>query len=85
MAWRSRSLSRSLLTTIRSLSRRSSLPLFHLRSPPLAPSTRPDVRSPFYHSATCWLRPRLTSYLSVNVRAFCEMSHGTFRRTCQDR
>ncbi|KAL0356882.1 UNVERIFIED_CONTAM: Alpha-L-fucosidase 2 [Sesamum calycinum] len=28
---------------------------------------------------------RLTSHLAVNVRAFCELSHGTFRRSCQDR
>ena len=27
----------------------------------------------------------LTSHLTVNVRAFCELSHGTFCRTCQDR
>ncbi|PON74735.1 hypothetical protein PanWU01x14_047940 [Parasponia andersonii] len=31
-------------------------------------------------AATC-----LTSHLADNVRAFCELSHGTFRRTCQDR
>lgn len=29
--------------------------------------------------------PRLTSHLSVAVRACCELSHGTFCRTCQDR
>ncbi|KAL8168408.1 hypothetical protein V2J09_009907 [Rumex salicifolius] len=28
---------------------------------------------------------RLTSYVAVDVRAFCELSQGTFRRTCQDR
>ncbi|MBA0711995.1 hypothetical protein Golax_011121 [Gossypium laxum] len=27
----------------------------------------------------------LTSHLTVNVRACCELSHGTFCRTCQDR
>ncbi|CAH2051857.1 unnamed protein product [Thlaspi arvense] len=26
-----------------------------------------------------------TSHLNVNLRAFCELSNGTFRRTCQDR
>ncbi|KAL3722305.1 hypothetical protein ACJRO7_034650 [Eucalyptus globulus] len=29
--------------------------------------------------------PRLTSHLSVAVRGCCELSHGTFCRTCQDR
>ncbi|XP_073107911.1 uncharacterized protein [Elaeis guineensis] len=29
--------------------------------------------------------PRLTSHLSVSARACCELSQGTFRRTCQDR
>ncbi|KAL1215768.1 hypothetical protein V5N11_024306 [Cardamine amara subsp. amara] len=28
---------------------------------------------------------RLTSHLNANVRAFCELSNGTFPRTCQDR
>lgn len=28
---------------------------------------------------------RLTSHLSINARAFSELSHGTFRRSCQDR
>ncbi|KAK1275970.1 hypothetical protein QJS04_geneDACA001666 [Acorus gramineus] len=28
---------------------------------------------------------RLTSHLSVEARACCELSQGTFRRTCQDR
>ncbi|KAI4295718.1 hypothetical protein L6164_035734 [Bauhinia variegata] len=27
----------------------------------------------------------LTSYFAVGARAFCELSHGTFRRSCQDR
>ncbi|KAG6432964.1 hypothetical protein SASPL_104560 [Salvia splendens] len=27
----------------------------------------------------------LTSHLALNVRAFCELSHGTFHRSCQDR
>ncbi|KAJ4837466.1 hypothetical protein Tsubulata_013176 [Turnera subulata] len=26
-----------------------------------------------------------TAHLNANVRAFCELSHGTFCRTCQDR
>ncbi|XP_026661243.2 uncharacterized protein LOC113462860 isoform X2 [Phoenix dactylifera] len=29
--------------------------------------------------------PCLTSHLSVSARACCELSQGTFRRTCQDR
>ncbi|XP_020272565.1 uncharacterized protein LOC109847744, partial [Asparagus officinalis] len=28
---------------------------------------------------------RLTSHLSVSARACCELSHGTYIRTCQDR
>ncbi|KAL0885227.1 hypothetical protein Bca101_009209 [Brassica carinata] len=28
---------------------------------------------------------QLTSHLNVNLRAFCELPNGTFRRTCQDR
>ncbi|CAN6812711.1 hypothetical protein F2Q70_00010507 [Brassica cretica] len=28
---------------------------------------------------------QLTSHLNVNLRAFCELTNGTFRRTCQDR
>ncbi|KAK6159257.1 hypothetical protein DH2020_006571 [Rehmannia glutinosa] len=28
---------------------------------------------------------QLTSHLTVNVRACCELSHGTFCRSCQDR
>ncbi|KAI3445927.1 hypothetical protein Pfo_002592 [Paulownia fortunei] len=28
---------------------------------------------------------RLTSHLAINLRACCELSHGTFRRSCQDR
>ncbi|XP_073004739.1 uncharacterized protein [Typha latifolia] len=35
------------------------------------------------HSAAAL--PRLTSHLSVSARACCELSQGTFRRTCQDR
>lgn len=27
----------------------------------------------------------LTSHLNANVRAFCELTHGTFYRSCQDR
>ena len=28
---------------------------------------------------------RLGSHLTVNVRAFCELTHGTICRSCQDR
>ncbi|KAG7583867.1 hypothetical protein ISN44_As08g033670 [Arabidopsis suecica] len=28
---------------------------------------------------------QLTSHLNVNLRAFCELSNGTFQRTCPDR
>ncbi|XP_041013804.1 uncharacterized protein LOC121257018 isoform X2 [Juglans microcarpa x Juglans regia] len=102
MAWRSGSLSRSLLTTAKSSSRSSSPPLPRLRPPPLAPPSvqsrhlsfaSPAPRNLGELGCTQSLLPlgnvlattRLTSHLSVNVRAFCELSHGTFRRTCQDR
>ncbi|XP_018827813.1 uncharacterized protein LOC108996390 isoform X1 [Juglans regia] len=101
MAWRSGSLSRSLISTARTSSLRSSPPLPRVRTPPLA---APRVQSRRFSFATA---PRnlgelgctqsllplgnmlattcLTSHLAVNMRAFCELSHGTFRRTCQDR
>ncbi|XP_072988709.1 uncharacterized protein [Typha latifolia] len=93
MAWRG-SISRSLLATARSSS------ASRLRPPPLAaprlhrrhlpfPPSRPlgalgCVQSllPLHSSVAI---PRLTSHLSASARACCELSQGTFRRTCQDR
>ncbi|XP_038888391.1 uncharacterized protein LOC120078240 isoform X1 [Benincasa hispida] len=100
MAWRSGSVSRTLMSTVRSSSSRVSSSVPQLRPPPLtAPRRLPGrhfsaasrslgelgcVQSflPIYSmtAASC-----LTSHLTVNVRAFCELSHGTFCRTCQDR
>ncbi|KAK4258814.1 hypothetical protein QN277_005218 [Acacia crassicarpa] len=101
MAWRSGSLSRSLMSTARA-SLRTSPPssLSRLRPPPL---TSPLLRSrrfslpasrnlgelgctqsllPLHNTmaSTC-----LTSHFAVSARACCELSHGTFRRSCQDR
>ncbi|KAG6652538.1 hypothetical protein CIPAW_05G013300 [Carya illinoinensis] len=92
MAWRSGSLSRSLISTARTSSLRSSPPLPRVRTPPLA---APRVQSRRFSFATAprnlgelgcaqSLLPlgnvlattRLTSHLAVNIRAFCELSHG---------
>ncbi|XP_018809400.2 uncharacterized protein LOC108982466 isoform X2 [Juglans regia] len=100
MAWRSGSLSRSLLTTVRSSSRSSSPPLPRLRPPPLTPPRVQSRRLSFASPAprnlgelgcTQSLLPlgnvlattRLTSHLSVNVRAFCELSHA-FQSCCSN-
>ncbi|KAL4615301.1 hypothetical protein ACB092_07G113600 [Castanea dentata] len=91
------SLSRSLISTARASTRRASPPLPRLRPPPLAAPRRlsfaPLSRNLGELGCTQSLLPlgnvmaatRLTSHIAVNVRAFCELSHGTFRRTCQDR
>ncbi|KAL0559743.1 hypothetical protein IC582_000110 [Cucumis melo] len=91
MAWRSGSLSRTLVSTVRSSSSRLSSSAPQLRPPLTAPRRLPGrhfsaasrslgelgcVQSflPIYSmtAASC-----LTSHLTVNVRAFCELSHGT--------
>ncbi|KAM7470480.1 hypothetical protein LguiA_008663 [Lonicera macranthoides] len=97
MAWRG-SLSRSLMSAARSSSFRSSTSLPRPRPPPLAaPRLQPRRPSSFTNPRTLGelgcaqsLMPmlagaRLTSHLAVNLRAYCELSHGTFCRTCQDR
>ncbi|CAK9315747.1 unnamed protein product [Citrullus colocynthis] len=92
MAWRSGSLSRTLISTVRPSSSRliSSAPQLRPLLP-TAPRRLPGhqfsaasrslgelgcVQSflPIYSmtAASC-----LTSHLTVNVRAFCELSHGT--------
>ncbi|XP_004140720.1 uncharacterized protein LOC101202763 isoform X1 [Cucumis sativus] len=99
MAWRSSgSLSRSLISTLRPSSLRSTPSLPRLRPPPLP--SRPGLQSRRFSfspsrnlgelGCTHSLLPMLgttclTSHLCVDVRAFCELSHGTFYRTCQDR
>ncbi|KAK9287488.1 hypothetical protein L1049_015909 [Liquidambar formosana] len=99
MAWRCGSVSRSLISTARASSLRSSAPLPRLRPPLAAPrlqSRRLSFATPRnlgelgcvqsllpLHSVV--VAPRLTSHLTVDVRACCELSHGTFRPTCQDR
>ncbi|RWR96386.1 Six-hairpin glycosidase-like protein [Cinnamomum micranthum f. kanehirae] len=99
-AWRSGSLSRSLLATARSSSLRSSPPLPRLRPTSFAAPPPTRRRLSFLHprsfgelGCTQSLLPlhsvvataRLTSHLSVESRACCELSQGTFCRTCQDR
>ncbi|KAL3515335.1 hypothetical protein ACH5RR_022237 [Cinchona calisaya] len=100
MAWRG-SISRSFLSTARASTFRSAPPLPRLRPPSLSapPTLRPrclyfsNPRTmgelggaqsllPLYRTAA---GAQLTSHLTANLRAFCELSHGTFRRTCQDR
>ncbi|KAM7516483.1 hypothetical protein LguiA_006066 [Lonicera macranthoides] len=100
MAWRCGSLSRSLISTARSSTVRSSPSLPRLRPPPL-PGHRPQSRRltslgtiggvigcsqsllPL-HSVVA--AARLTSHISVEARACCELSQGTFFcRTCPDR
>ncbi|PKA54324.1 hypothetical protein AXF42_Ash000157 [Apostasia shenzhenica] len=96
MAWRG-SFSRSVLSVSRSSSSsfrsRRALPL--LRSPLrfqhnrfFSSSRRPSglgCASSLLPLGSVAYLPRLTSHLSVSLRACCELSQGTFRRTCQDR
>ncbi|KAB2602815.1 hypothetical protein D8674_003820 [Pyrus ussuriensis x Pyrus communis] len=96
MAWRSAgSLPRSLVSTARVSSLRLAAPLHRLR-PPSQSTPRRLFASPRnvgelgciqslmpmhnVMAATC-----LTSHLAANGRGCCELSHGTFCRTCQDR
>ncbi|KAK6946034.1 hypothetical protein RJ641_013578 [Dillenia turbinata] len=101
MAWRcGSSLSRSILSTARNSSLRSSPALPSLRPPPLTAPRSQARRFSFSNPRTlgeigCMqsLLPlhsvvaatRLTSHLAVDARACCELYHGTFCRTCQDR
>nr|XP_007143072.1 hypothetical protein PHAVU_007G041500g [Phaseolus vulgaris]ESW15066.1 hypothetical protein PHAVU_007G041500g [Phaseolus vulgaris] len=101
MAWRSGSFSRSLVSSARASLRPaapSALP--RLRPPPVTaprvqsrrfsmPATRNlgqlgciESLLPLHSTMaiTC-----MTSHITVGARACCELSHGTFRRSCQDR
>ncbi|KAF7811042.1 uncharacterized protein G2W53_032018 [Senna tora] len=103
MAWRSGSLSRSLMSTARASFRPSapSSPLPRITPPPLAAprlhsrrfSLSASSRNlgelgcaqsllPLHSSiaTTC-----LSSHFVIKARACCELSNGTFRRSCQDR
>ncbi|XAR52883.1 hypothetical protein NMG60_11021206 [Bertholletia excelsa] len=99
MAWRS-SFSRSVIATARSSTIRSSPPLSRVRAPPLAAPRLQTRRLSFGNPRNlgelgCFqslialhnvlAAARLTSHVSVSARACCELSHGTFCRTCQDR
>ncbi|XP_074565648.1 uncharacterized protein LOC141822120 isoform X2 [Curcuma longa] len=100
MAWRG-SISRSLLNAARySATRSPPAAASRIRAPPSAvprlqrrqhafasPRNLGELGCmqsflPLYSTVAA---PRLTSHLSVNARACCELSQGTFRRTCQDR
>ncbi|OVA15927.1 hypothetical protein BVC80_1821g94 [Macleaya cordata] len=92
MAWRCGSLSRSLLSTARSSSLRSSPPLPRLRPPPTTSPRHAQSRHFSFANprtlgelaCTQSLLPlhcavaasRLTSHLTVNSRAFFELSQG---------
>ncbi|XP_022726305.1 uncharacterized protein LOC111282477 isoform X2 [Durio zibethinus] len=101
MAWRGvGSFSRYVMSVARGSSLRNPQPLPHLR-PPTSSSTRfqsrrfsfaPSRNSGVLGCVESFLplhsvvpTARLTSHLTVNARACCELSHGTFRRTCPDR
>ncbi|KAK4340185.1 hypothetical protein RND71_041647 [Anisodus tanguticus] len=96
MAWRG-SVTRSL---VRASTSRSSPSLSLVRTPPIS-APRSNTRRFSFTSprplgalgCTQSLLPlhnmvagtRLTSHLTVNMRACCELYHGTFQRSCQDR
>ncbi|KAL7583222.1 uncharacterized protein LOC111920549 isoform X1 [Lactuca sativa] len=95
MAWRG-SISRTLMSATRNSSFRSTPPPLPRLRPPQVSAPRVHssrLRNPrTLGELGCAqsLMPmvagaRLTSHLTVNVRAFCELSHGTFCRSCQDR
>ncbi|KAJ1397318.1 hypothetical protein SESBI_31911 [Sesbania bispinosa] len=101
MAWRSGSLSRSFMSSTRASLRPSTpSPLPRIPPPPTAAPriqfrrfSRPISRNLGPLGCTQSLLPLhgtmaiicMTSHLSVSERACCELSHGTFRRSCQDR
>ncbi|XLS92414.1 hypothetical protein HN51_068422 [Arachis hypogaea] len=88
MAWRCGSLSRSLISAIRTIPSRSSVPRIH------RPSSSPSLRRPLFTlprnvgalGCTQSLMPlhsvnaaaRFTSHISVESRACCELSQGTY-------
>ncbi|KAL3843884.1 hypothetical protein ACJIZ3_001287 [Penstemon smallii] len=94
MAWRG-SFSRSLLSAARSSTSRSSQPISAarlLRRPQPRRLSFSNPRNLGELGCAQSLMPLhsmagalLTSHLSVRVRACCELSHGTFCRSCQDR
>ncbi|OAY45508.1 uncharacterized protein LOC110618642 isoform X2 [Manihot esculenta] len=93
MAWRSGgSISRTLISAARAPSRVSSLPLPRIRLPPTASPRVQSRRLSFAASRNMGelgclqsflplhsmvFTNHLTSHLNANLRAFCELSHGT--------
>ncbi|KAL3814283.1 hypothetical protein ACJIZ3_015551 [Penstemon smallii] len=99
MAFRG-SFSRSLISTVRASTFRSSPSISapRLRPPPTFSAPRPQPRRLSFSNprnlgelgCAQSLMPlqsmtALTSHLAVSVRACCELSNGTFCRSCQDR
>ncbi|XP_021981967.1 uncharacterized protein LOC110878021 isoform X1 [Helianthus annuus] len=91
MAWRG-SISRAMMSAARTSFRSTA----RLRRPPLSAPPRFTSRrlgNPRMlgelgcaQSLMTLAGARMASHLTVNVRAFCELSHGTFFcRSCQDR
>ncbi|KHN42344.1 hypothetical protein glysoja_020056 [Glycine soja] len=95
MAFRSGSLSRSLMSTARASLRpaapSSTLPRLRLAAPRVQSRrfSMPASRNLGQLGCTHSLLPLgitcMTSHIAVSARACCELSHGTFRRSCQDR
>ncbi|XVF01344.1 hypothetical protein REPUB_Repub04eG0079800 [Reevesia pubescens] len=101
MAWRSAgSLSRSVMSAARAPSLRTPPPLPRLRPPTSSAPRLQSRRLSFAPSRNlgelgCFQSflplhsvvptARLTSHLTVNARGCCELSHGIFCHTCQDR
>ncbi|CAN1324926.1 hypothetical protein LINPERPRIM_LOCUS33296 [Linum perenne] len=95
------SFSRSLMSATRAPSMRSSsAPLPRIRPPTTSSPGDHSRRVSFSHSRNLGelgcvqsflplysmvAKTQLTSQLNANLRAFSELSHGTFRRSCQDR
>ncbi|EPS58687.1 hypothetical protein M569_16125 [Genlisea aurea] len=92
------SFSRSLIFAVRSSAFRSSSPIIReplrLRQPSASAPRRLSFSNPRTLGelgCTQSLMPfhrvgaRLNSHLAANLRSFCELSHGTFYRSCQDR
>ncbi|KAB1997422.1 hypothetical protein ES319_D12G022900v1 [Gossypium barbadense] len=101
MAWRGAgSLSRSVISAARAPSLRTPPPMPRVRPPTSSAPRLQSRRLSFAPSRNLGelgcvqsflplhnLVPMacLTSHLTVSVRACCELSHGTFCRSCQDR
>ncbi|KAG6505798.1 hypothetical protein ZIOFF_038163 [Zingiber officinale] len=90
MSWRG-SMTRTLLAAARSSSSRplpATSPLQRRRFSAASPRSMEEIgcAQSFLPLYSAMATPRLSSHLSASAaRACCELSQGTFRRTCQDR